>query len=57
MKKNIKRIIIAVVIIVVGVSIFLLSNYLIHKNDCCSCCKDGDVCIAMCCKCKGTIFK
>lgn len=52
-----KKIIIAILILVIGIIIFLLANYLIHKDDCCSCCKDKDTCISMCCKCEGAIFK
>lgn len=58
MKNNKKKVIAVLGIILVGVIIFLITNYLIHKNDCCSCCPKGeDVCISLCCKCKGAIFK
>ena len=57
MKKN-KKIVIVLAIILVGILAILISNYLTHKNDCCSCCPEGsDVCIDLCCKCEGAIFK
>ena len=57
MKNKIKVIIRIIIILLVVVLIFLITNYLIHKNDCCSCCPEGsNTCIEMCCKCKGAIF-
>ena len=57
MKKKTKKIIIFSGIILAIAAILLMLNYLKHKNDCCSCCQNDDICISVCCKCKGAIFK
>jgi len=58
MIKIIKTIIAVLIIMLVGVLLFLIVNYLTHRNDCCSCCpKNSEICIDVCCKCKGAIFK
>lgn len=55
-----KKVLIAILVIVVLVGLFLLINYLVHKDDCCSPC-DGMgpdiICPAVCVPCKGAIFK
>lgn len=55
-----KKVLIAILVIVVLIGLFLLINYLVHKDDCCSPC-DGMgpevMCPAVCVPCKGAIFK
>lgn len=54
MNKILKIILTCILILLLIVGSYLLYDYLKHKDDCCTCCpnlKEGEVCIARCCRC------
>lgn len=51
MKKIILKIVFIIITVFIVVGSLFLIDYLIHKDDCCSPCKDGDVCMTVCSRC------
>lgn len=55
MKKILQIILIGIIITLLGLGLYVLYDYIKHKDDCCSCCpnaKPGEVCIDSCCRCE-----
>ena len=56
--KNVKKLIIIIVITLVVIIAGIEISYHSLITDCCSCCKDSEeICIAMCCKCDYNTFE
>lgn len=51
MKKIILKIVFIIITVFIVVGSLFLIDYLIHKDDCCSPCKDEEVCMTVCSRC------